>query len=90
MANALTLVEGVIRPSLTAELDSFRAANHRVSSYYLNLRPPSEANGEAARIALKNALARERERIDQLEDARPAVRHALHRDWELVSTWCLP
>jgi peptide chain release factor subunit 1 len=54
-----------------------------VSSYYLNLDLPRRGSAEAVRIALKNTLARERERIDKL-DVRPAVRHALRRDWELV------
>ena len=54
-----------------------------MSSYYLNLNPQPPGNGKAVRIALKNALAKERERIDQL-DVRPAVRHALRRDLELV------
>ena len=57
----------MIRPGLVAELESFRAPDRRVSSYYLNLNPQPPGNGEAVRIALKNALAQERERIDQLD-----------------------
>jgi peptide chain release factor subunit 1 len=84
MANAIALHEGVIRPGRGGELESFRAPDRRVSSYYLDLGPQRPGNGEATLRALKNALARERKRIDQL-DVRPAVRHALRHDWELVA-----
>jgi peptide chain release factor subunit 1 len=83
MANALALHEGVIRPRLVEELESFRAPDRLVSSYYLDLNPPRQGNGDVLRIHLKDLLTEERERIDQL-DVRPAVRQALRRDWELV------
>lgn len=84
MSTHLRVLEGPLRRGLLLELESFRAPDSRVSSYYLNLSPPGGGNGEAARVALKNALAAARERIDQL-DMRPAVRHALRRDWEIVA-----
>jgi peptide chain release factor subunit 1 len=83
MAKTLVLHEGVLRAGLVAELESFRAPDRLVSSYYLNLDPRSWGSTEAVRVALKNALARERKRIDQL-DASHAVRSALLRDWEQV------
>jgi hypothetical protein len=83
MLKAVALHEGVIRPRLVEELESFRAPDRLVSSYYLDLNPPRQGNGDALRIYLKDLLARERERIEQL--AVPAeVRNALRRDWELV------
>jgi peptide subunit release factor 1 (eRF1) len=83
MLKELAVHKGVIRPSLVAELESFRAPDQRVSSYYLDLDPRHWANSEGIRVAVKNALAEARERIEQL-DVRPAVHHALYRDWELV------
>jgi hypothetical protein len=83
MVTKLRVHEGTIRPSLVAELEAFRAPEQRVSSYYLDLDPRHWGNPEALRIALKNALAKHRERLDKL-DVRAAVRHALQRDWELV------
>jgi peptide subunit release factor 1 (eRF1) len=83
MLKAITLHEGVVRPSLVAALEAFRAPDHLVSSYYLNLDPPSAATREAVQLVVKNTLAQARERIDQL-DAASAVRNALRRDWELV------
>src|SRR5260370_4680824 len=82
MAKALALHEGVIRPGLVAELEAFRAPGRRVSSYYLDLDPGPGANVEAARLAVKVALAKDRERLEELE-GQPALRHALHRDWDL-------
>ena len=37
VAKPIALHEGVIRPALIAELESFRAPGGRVSSYYVNL-----------------------------------------------------
>jgi peptide subunit release factor 1 (eRF1) len=83
MARAIAVHEGVIRRGLMAELEAFRAAGRQVSSYYLDLSLRRWGDREAVRMALKNSLARERERIDQL-DVPAAVRHALRRDWEQV------
>jgi peptide subunit release factor 1 (eRF1) len=83
MLTKLYVHEGTIRPSLVAELEAFRAPERRVSSYYLDLNSRYRGNTEAMRQAVKDALAKHRERLDQL-DVRPALRHALHRDWELV------
>ena len=54
------------------------APNQQVSSYYLNLKPQDAQNGKAVRIAVKNFLARTRDRIDSL-DVQPAVRQALRQ-----------
>ncbi len=75
MAKSIAIHEGVIRPSLVAELEAFRAPGGRVSSYYLNLDPRCWGNADGVRRALKNTLARERKRIDRL-DATHEVRHA--------------
>src|SRR5947209_1376218 len=83
MLKSLAFHEGVIRPGLVAELESFRAPQQRASSYYLDLNPRRWGNLEGVRLAVKNALAEARERIEQL-DVPPAVHHALHRDWALV------
>ncbi len=83
MAKSIAIHEGVIRPSLVAELEAFRVPDGRVSSYYLNLDPRLRGNADGVRVALKNTLARERERIDRL-DAPHEVRQALLRDCELV------
>ncbi|MGZ3353559.1 MAG: baeRF10 domain-containing protein [Isosphaeraceae bacterium] len=83
MAKSIAIHEGVIQPSLVAELEAFRAPGGRVSSYYLNLDPRCWGNADGVRRALKNTLARERKRIDRL-DATHEVRHALLRDCELV------
>jgi peptide chain release factor subunit 1 len=85
MGKSIKVHEGVIRPSLVAELEAFRPpeGDGRVSSYYLNLDPRPHGNAESARAALKETLARARKQIDQRE-ARHAVRQALHRDLELV------
>jgi len=83
MAESIAVHEGVIRPSLVAELESSRAADRRVSSYYLNLDLRRWGNAEAVRIAVKDALKLERDRIEQM-DAPHEVRMALLRDSELV------
>jgi hypothetical protein len=83
MAKAIALHEGVIHPGLVAELEAFRAPDRRVSSYYLDLDPRHSGSTEALRLAVKNAMARHRERIDQLGLGH-APRQALHRDADLV------
>jgi peptide subunit release factor 1 (eRF1) len=83
MAKGIALHEGIIRPSLVAELEAFRAPDQRVSSYYLDLNPRRWGSEKAVRIALKNALAEERERIKK-RDAPHAVKQALLRDCEKV------
>jgi peptide chain release factor subunit 1 len=65
-------------------LEQFHTPGRLVSSYYLSLtfgRPGHD--GEAARLAVKDALKNERERLEGLE-VPSTVRHALRRDWELV------
>jgi hypothetical protein len=88
MSKAIALHEGVIRPSLVAELEAFRAPERRVSSYYLNLDSRPQGNAEEIRRAVKKTLEEQRERLDQL-DVRPELRHALHRDWEQVQELAL-
>jgi hypothetical protein len=46
MAKAIALEEGVLRPRLLVELESFRAPDRRLSSYYLNLNPPAGATAK--------------------------------------------
>ncbi len=82
MAYAIGVHQGVIRPGLIAELETFRAAGQRVSSYYLNL-DARLGNAGAIRIAVRDALAAARERIDAMDVAH-AIRQALRRDWEQV------
>jgi peptide chain release factor subunit 1 len=77
--------EATIRPSLVAELEAFRAPGQRVSSYYLDL---GGGDAEAAKLAVKNALATQHERLDQL-DLPHAVRQALRHEWELVQELAL-
>lgn len=88
MASKLRIHEGIVRPSLVAELEAFRAPERRVSSYYLDLDSRHWGNSEAVRLGVKNALAKHRERLDQL-DVRPALRQALRRDGELVQELAL-
>ena len=88
MTTRLRLHETTIRPSLMAELEAFRAPGQRISSYYLNLGGSRGNDVEAAKLAVKNALAAQRERLNQL-DLQPAVRHALQHDWELVQAQAL-
>lgn len=83
MAKAISLVEGVIRPSLVAELEAFRAPDRRASSYYLDLDARRRGDAGAVRRDLRTALARERERIGSLEVSHDA-RQALRRDLESV------
>jgi hypothetical protein len=83
MAKAVAVHEGVIHPGLVAELEAFRAPGRLVSSYYLDL-SPRPATDRTAADALKSALAGAKAAIEQV-DARPAIRHALRRDWDLVA-----
>ena len=75
--------QGIIRPSLLAELESFHAPDQRVSSYYLDLDPRRSGSPKAVREVLEKTLARERGQIAQL-DLGHAVRQALLRDLEEV------
>jgi peptide subunit release factor 1 (eRF1) len=88
MIAKLQVHEGTIRPSLVAEVEAFRAPERWVSSYYLDLDSRHPGNTEVTRQAVKKTLAKQRERLDQL-DVRPALRHALHRDWEEVQELAL-
>lgn len=88
MTTKLEVRETTIRPSLVAELEAFRAPGQRVSSYYLDLGRSPGGDAEAAKLAVKNALASQRERLAQLELPQ-AVRHALQREWELVQELAL-
>lgn len=83
MTTPLRLYEATIRPGLLTELEAFRAPGQRVSSYYLDLGGRGGGNTEAAKLAVKNALVAQRERLDQL-NLQPAIRRALQEDWELV------
>jgi peptide chain release factor subunit 1 len=83
MAKAVAVHEGVIHPGLVAQLEAFRAPDRLVSSYYLDLSPRPGTNQTVA-DALKSALAGGKAAIEQV-DARPAIRHALRRDWDLVA-----
>jgi peptide chain release factor subunit 1 len=77
--------DDVIRPSLVAELEAFRAADLRVSSYYLNIDPKHWGNNlEALRRSLKKTLDHERARIEKM-DWPHNVRSALLRDSEKVA-----
>jgi peptide chain release factor subunit 1 len=80
--------EGVLRAGLLAELEAFRAPEQRVSSYYLPLDGRYDGDSEAARLVVKNALAQQRERLQEL-NVRPAVRHALQHDWQIIEELAL-
>ena len=58
----LRVHEGIIRPSLVNELESFQALGKRVSSYYLDLDGRHWGDAKAIRIAIKDALKKHRER----------------------------
>jgi peptide subunit release factor 1 (eRF1) len=88
MTTKLRVHEATIRPSLVAELEAFRAPGQRVSSYYLALGGSPGGDAEAAKLAIKNALATQRVRLDRLE-LQPAVRQALQHEWELVQELAL-
>lgn len=88
MTTKLRLHEATIRPSLVAELEAFRAPGQHVSSYYLDLGGSAGADAEAAKLAVKNTLATQRERLDQPELPH-AVRQALRHEWELVQELAL-
>ncbi|HEY2154160.1 MAG TPA: hypothetical protein VGH33_00925 [Isosphaeraceae bacterium] len=81
MSHKVALHEGVIRPSMVAELEAFRAPGGRVSSYYVDLDPQRWAGADGVRIAVKDAMARARAQIDEL-DPPHAVRKALYADME--------
>lgn len=85
MSKFLAVYQGVIRPDLVAELESFHAPDQRVSSYYLDMDPRPHGGPRAAREAVEKALAREREQIKRL-DVGHAVRQALLRDLEEVES----
>ena len=73
MLKAIALHEGVIRPSLVEELQSFRAPGRLVSSYYLDLDPRYWGGTEAVRVAVKNTTEGHRERLKQLEAEHPEL-----------------
>ncbi len=84
MSHKVALHEGVIRPSLVAELEAFRAPDGRASSYYLDLDPEHwGGKPDGVRIAVKDAMARARGRIDELNPPH-ATRKALYADIEAV------
>jgi len=84
MVAKLRVHEGTIRPSLVKEMERFQAPEQqRVSSYYLDIDPQHWGGPKAARIALKDAMKKHRERLDQLEVGHD-MRQALLRDWEQV------
>jgi hypothetical protein len=76
MSITINVHQGIIRPSLLSELESFHAPDQRVSSYYLDLDPRRSGSPKAIREALKKTLARERGQIARL-DLGHAVRQAL-------------
>ena len=84
MAGRISVHEGVIRPGLVSELETFRAAEGLVGSYYLNLGSGQPSQAEQVRIALKDTMARQEKRIDELKLPH-AVRQNLRRDCELVN-----
>ncbi len=81
----LQVHRGVVRRQLLQQLDAFHApaANDRVSSYYLDLDPQRRGGVKEARIAVKDAMQSQRDRIEELDVPR-AVRIALRSDWEDV------
>jgi hypothetical protein len=83
MSKTIELYQGVIRPSLIAELESFYSPDQRVSSYYLDVDPRRAGSHQEALDALRKNLARERGRIDQM-DVGHAARQSLLRDLEEV------
>jgi peptide chain release factor subunit 1 len=85
MSHRIKVHDGVIRPSLVAELEVFRAPDLRLSSYYLNIDPKHwGSNLGDVRRALKSSLDRERARIEKM-DWPHNVRSALLRDWEKIA-----
>lgn len=85
MSHSIKVHDGVIRPSLVAELETFRTPDLRVSSYYLNIDPKHWGNDlESVRRALKKSLDHERDRIERMEWPHN-VRAALLRDHEKVA-----
>jgi peptide subunit release factor 1 (eRF1) len=83
MSKSLAVYQGVIRPGLLAELESFHAPGQRVSSYYLDLDARRWGSTMAVRNALEKTMAQEREKIKRL-DVGHEVRQALLRDLEEV------
>ena len=85
MSHRIDIHDGVIRPSLVAELEAFRTPGLRVSSYYLNIDPKHcGSNLEELRRSLKKTLDHQRARIEKM-DWPHDVRAALLRDWEKVA-----
>jgi peptide subunit release factor 1 (eRF1) len=78
----VTIHEGTLRPALLSELEAVRCPGQQISSYYLDVDFQRLGGGEAARIALKDALDEVWRRIDQAGDG--FNRHTLRRDWEAV------
>jgi peptide subunit release factor 1 (eRF1) len=78
---SVSVHEGTLRPGLLHELESLRCPGQRVSSYYLDV-DCRRLGGEAARIALKDALDEIGRRIDQADNSFD--RHTLRRDWDAV------
>jgi peptide subunit release factor 1 (eRF1) len=78
---SVSVHEGTLRPGLLHELESLRCPGQRVSSYYLDV-DCRRLGGEAARIALKDALDEIGQRIGQADNGFD--RHTLRRDWEVV------
>ncbi|HEY2154153.1 MAG TPA: hypothetical protein VGH33_00890, partial [Isosphaeraceae bacterium] len=83
MSDSIAVHQGVIRPSLLAELESFRAPDLWVSSYYLDVDPRHTGSIKAARGTLEHTLERERGRLNSM-DVGHAARQALLRDLEEV------
>src|SRR4051812_13138587 len=83
MPKTTVLHEGVVRPSFVAELDAFRAPAPQATSFYLDVDPKKWGGEKAARIAVKDAAAQQRERVEGMSLGH-AVRHALRRDLALA------
>jgi hypothetical protein len=81
---SVTIHKGALRPALLHELGSMRQPGQRLSSYYLDIDFLRLGNGEAARIALKDALEEIERRINQVQDHYH--RQTLRQDWEALET----
>jgi hypothetical protein len=88
MARTLTIHDGVIRPSMLRELESFRDPGQQISTYYLDLNQRRWGTTAAVRIAVKNKLAEERRRLDEM-DLSHAMRQTLRTDLTQVEELAL-